>query len=70
MGLVVHQEGVFPSLSSSQSSGNNKMIPYVSPVGKVRALKFEDTLSEEDCGGFSLIYESLLFEGRAGNLQI
>ena len=60
--------GSFPSLSSSQSSGNNKMIPYVSPVGKVRVLKFEDTLSEEDCRGFSVIYESLLLEGRVGNL--
>ena len=60
--------GSFPSLSSSESSGNNKMIPYVSPVGKVRVLKFEDTLSEEDHRGFSIIYESLLLEGRAGNL--
>ena len=58
----------FPSLSNSQSSGNNKMIPYVSPIGKVRVLKFEDTLSEEDCRGFNLIYESLLLEGRVGNL--
>ena len=31
--------GSFPSLSSSQSSGDNKMIPYVSPIGKVRVLK-------------------------------
>ena len=44
------------------------MIPYVSPMGKVRVLKFEDTLSEEDCRGFNLIYESLLLEGRAGSL--
>ena len=34
----------------------------------MRVLKFEDTLSEEDCRGFNLIYESLLLEGRAGNL--
>ena len=60
--------GHFPSLSSSQSSGNNKMIPYVSPIGKVRVLKFEDTLSEEDHRGFHIIYESLLLEGRVGNL--
>ena len=58
----------FPSLSSSQSSGDNKMIPYVSPIGKVRVLKFKDTLSEEDHRGFNLIYESLLLEGRAGSL--
>ena len=60
--------GSFPSLSSSQSSGSNKMIPYVSPIGKMRVLKFEDTLSEEDCRSFNIIYEPLLLEGRAGNL--
>ena len=68
MGLVVHTGGSFPSLSSSQSKGDNKMIPYVSPIGKVRVLKFEDTLSEEDHRDFNLIYKSLLLEGRAGNL--
>ena len=31
--------GSFPSLSSSQSSEDNKMIPYVSPVGKVMGVK-------------------------------
>ena len=36
--------GSFPSLSSTQSSGNNKVRPYVSPIGKVRVSKFEDTL--------------------------
>ena len=43
------------------------MIPYVSPIGKMRVLKFEDTLSEEDHRGFNLIYKSLLLEGRVGN---
>ena len=47
--------GSFPSLSSSQSSGSNKMIPYVYPKEKVRVLK-------------NIIYESLLLKGRAGNL--
>ena len=56
--------GSFPSLSSSQSSGSSKMIPYVSAIGKVRVLKFEDTLSEEDHRDFNIIYESLLLEGR------
>ena len=37
-------------------------------VGGTRVLKFEDTLSKEDCQNFKLIYKSLLFEGRAGNL--
>ena len=31
-------------------------------------LKFKDTLSEDDHRNFNLIYESLLLEGRAGNL--
>ena len=44
------------------------MIPYVSPVGETRILQFEDTLLEEDHRSFDLIYESLLLEGRAGNL--
>ena len=37
-------------------------------VGGTRVLKFEDTLSKKDCRNFKLIYESLLLEGRAGNL--
>ena len=44
------------------------MLPFVPPLGKVRILQFEDTLSEEDHKNFNLIYESLLLEGRAGNL--
>ena len=60
--------GSFPLFSSSQSSGDNKIMPYVLPIGKVRVLKFKDTLSEEDHRGLSLIYKSLLQEGRAGNL--
>ena len=31
-------------------------------------LQFEDTLSEMHCRNFNLIYESLLLEGKAGNL--
>ena len=41
------------------------MIPL---VGGTRVLKFEDTLSEDDCSTFELIYESILLEGRTGNL--
>ena len=44
------------------------MIPFVPPLGLVRILQFEDTLLEEDHKNFDLIYESLLLEGRAGNL--
>ena len=31
-------------------------------------MQFGDTLSEEDCRNLNLIYESLLMEGKAGNL--
>ena len=34
----------------------------------MRVLQFEDTLVEEDCRNFNLIYESLLLEGKAGNV--
>ena len=34
----------------------------------MKVLQFEDTLAEEDHRNFNLIYESLLLEGRAGNL--
>ena len=44
------------------------MIPYVPPSEEVKVLQFEDTLSEVDCRNFNLIYESLLLEGKAGNL--
>ena len=44
------------------------MISYVPQLEEVRVLQFEDTLTEEDCRNFNLIYESLLLEGKAGNL--
>ena len=44
------------------------MIPSICPLKETRVVQFEDTLSEEDCKHFDLIYESLLFEGKAGNL--
>ena len=50
--------GSFQSLQSSQSSEGDKM----------KILWFEVTLSEEDHRNFNLIYESLLLEGKAGNL--
>ena len=57
--------GSFESLQSSHSSEGDKMISYVHPLGEVKVLRFEDTLS---CKNFNLIYESLLLEGKAGNL--
>ena len=44
------------------------MIPYVPPSEEVKVLQFEDTLSEMDHRNLNLIYESLLLEGKAGNL--
>ena len=60
--------GSFQSLQSSQSSEEDRIIPIVPLGGGTRVLKFEDTLSEEDHRSFNLMYESLLLEGRAGNL--
>ena len=50
--------GSFQSLQSSQSSQEDKMIPYVPPLGGVTVLQFEDTLLEEYHKNFDLIYES------------
>ena len=60
--------GSFQSPDSSQSSEKDRMIPYVSPIERVKVLCFEDTLSEENHKNFDLIYESLLLEGKVGNL--
>ena len=60
--------GSFQSLPSSQGSEKDKMITYVPPLREMKVLQFEDTLSEEDHRNFNLIYESLLMEGKAGNL--
>ena len=60
--------GSFQSLQSSESSEGGSGTSIIPLVGGTRVLKFEDKLSEEDCKNFKLIYESLLSEGRAGNL--
>ena len=60
--------GSFQSLQSSQSSEGGSGTSIVPLVGGTRVLKFKDTLSEDDHRNFKLIYESLLLEGRAGNL--
>ena len=62
--------GSFQSLQSSQSSERDKMISYVLLLEEVKVLQFEDTLSEEDNRNFNSIYESLLLEGKAGNLTL
>ena len=60
--------GSFQSLKSSQSSEGGSGMSIIPLVGGTRVLKFEDTLYKEDCRNFKLIYESLLLEGRAGNV--
>ena len=60
--------GSFQSLQISQSSEKDKMIPYVPPLEGVKVVQFEYTSSEEDCRNFNQIYESLLLEGKEGNL--
>ena len=60
--------GRFQSLHSSQGSEKDRMIPYVPPLEEVKVLQFEDTL-EMDHRNFNLVYESLLLEGKAGNLR-
>ena len=60
--------GSFLSLNSEQSSEREGNDPIVSRTSRVKILKFEDTLSEESRRQFEIIYESLLLEGKVGNL--
>ena len=71
------QTGSFLSLNSEQSSEGEGNDPIVSMTSRVKILKFEDTLSKEEniyesskenCRQFEIIYESLLLEGKVGNL--
>ena len=47
--------GSFQSLQSSQSSERGSGMSMIPLVGGTRLLKFEDTLSEEDCKNSKLI---------------
>ena len=60
--------GSFLSLNSEQSSEGEGNDPIVLMTSRVKILKFEDTLSKENCRQFEIIYESLLLEGKVGNL--
>ena len=60
--------GSFLSLNSEQSSEREENDSIVSTTNQVKILKFEDTLAEESCRQFEIICESLLLEGKAGNL--
>ena len=58
----------FLSLSSEQNSEGEGNDPIVPTTSRVKILRFEDTLSKENHRQFKIIYESLLLEGRVGNL--
>ena len=60
--------GSFLSLNSEQSSEREGNDPINSMTSWVKILKFEDILAEESHRQFEIIYESLLLEGKAGNL--
>ena len=60
--------GSFLSLSSEQNSEREEGESNTSTTNRVKILKFEDTLTDEDHRQFEIIYESLLLEGKAGNL--
>ena len=60
--------GSFLSLSSEHSSEGEGNDPIVPMTSKVKILRFEDTLSKENHTRFKIMYESLLLEGKVGNL--
>ena len=60
--------GSFLSIESGQSNEEEEKVHDPAMVGKVKILKFEDTLTSEDSRQFKVIYDSLFLEGKAGNL--
>ena len=58
----------FLSLNSEQSSEREEGESNTSTTNRVKILKFKDTLTDEDHRQFEIMYESLLLEGKAGNL--
>ena len=60
--------GSFLSIESEQSSEEKENIPDTSITDRVKILKFEDTLTDEDSRQFKIMYDSLLMEGKVGNL--
>ena len=60
--------GSFLSIESEQSSEEKENV-YDTPItDRVKILKFEDTLADEDYRQFRIIYDSLLLKGKVGNL--
>ena len=60
--------GSFLSLNSEQSNEREEGESITSMTDRVKILKFEDTITDEDHRQFEIMYESLLLEGKAGNL--
>ena len=60
--------GSFLSIKSEQSSEEEEKVHDTTMANKVKILKFEDTLADEDYRQFKIIYDSLLLEGQVGNL--
>ena len=58
----------FLSLNSEQSNEREEGESIASTTNWVKILKFEDTLTDKDHRQFEIIYESLLLEGKVGNL--
>ena len=60
--------GSFLSTESQQSSEEEEKVHDTTMVNKLKMLKFEDTLADEDYRQCKIIYDSLLLEGQVGNL--
>ena len=60
--------GSFLSIESEQSSEEKENVHDTSITDRVKILKFEDTLADEDYRQFKNMYDSLLLEGKVGNL--
>ena len=60
--------GSFLSLNSEQSNEREEGESITSTTDQVKVLKFKDTLTDKDHRQFEIMYESLLLEGKVGNL--
>ena len=60
--------GSFLSIEIGQSNEEEEKESDSAISVKVKIQKFEDTLTNEDSKQFKIIYDSLLLEGKAGNL--
>ena len=60
--------GSFLSIESEQNSEEKENVHDTSITDRMKILKFEDTLADEDYRQFKIIYDSLLLEGKVGNL--